>query len=238
MEVISILQQARDIKTQLKSLIQEASSIDPYLAKRLDEVNKWIKHLKPGTLITKKFVMLFLKQLIEDSQKFLIIKSIEKEIEGEFDYRQMTPTEQYWYKELFPKWLQEKDPKFYTWKQKLMSGKFTQEDREIIQAIANKIQFNQGTILRRYIVDLSMATDMIVSGIKEKPLCIQLTTLSKKFTQNKAEKWQDTLVFWEIDRGLFLSYNPGKENFQNELVKTTLDNSDNLQKGNYLKCSL
>lgn len=237
MEVISILQ-ARDIKAQLKSLIQEESSVDSDLAKRLNEVNRWIKHLKPGTLTTKKFVMLFLKQLIQDSQTFLIIKSIEKEIEAEFDYRQMNPTEQYWHQELFPKWLQEKDPKFYIWKQKLMSGEFTQEDRKIISDTANKIELNQGTVLQRYIVDFSMATDMIVSGSQEKPLCIQLTTLSKKFTQNKAEKWQDTLVFWKIDRGLFLSYNPGKQNFQDELVKTTLDNSDNLQKGNYLKCSL
>lgn len=237
MEVISILQ-ARDIKAQLKSLIQEESSVDSDLAKRLNEVNRWIKHLKPGTLTTKKFVMLFLKQLIQDSQTFLIIKSIEKEIEAEFDYRQMNPTEQYWHQELFPKWLQEKDPKFYIWKQKLMSGEFTQEDRKIISDTANKIELNQGTVLQRYIVDFSMATDMIVSGSQEKPLCIQLTTLSKKFTQNKAEKWQDTLVFWKIDRGLFLSYNPGKQNFQDELVKTTLDNSDNLQKDNYLKCSL
>ncbi|NEQ35248.1 MAG: hypothetical protein F6K40_02565 [Okeania sp. SIO3I5] len=230
--------QAREIKAKLKSLIQEASLVDSYLTKRLDEVNKWIKHLKPGTLTAKKFVMLFLKQLIQDSQTFLIIKSIEKEIQAEFDYRQMNPTEQYWYQELFPKWLQEKDPKFYIWKQKLMSGEFTQEDREIIKAIANKIQLNQGTVLQRYIVDLSMATDIIVSGNKEKPLCIQLTSLSKNFAKNKAEKWKHTLVFWEIDRGLFLSYNPGKQDYQNELVKTTLDHSDNLQKGNYLKCSL
>ncbi len=150
----------------------------------------------------------------------------------------MTPTEQYWYKELFPKWLKEKDPKFYIWKQKLMSGEFTQEDREIIKAIANKIELNQGTVLQRYIVDLSMATDIIVSGSQEKLLCIQFTSLSKNFAKNKAEKWEDTLVFWEIDRGFFKSYNPHKQGLQNELVKTTLDNSNNLQKGNYLKCSL
>ncbi|MDY7007314.1 MAG: hypothetical protein SWX82_26140 [Cyanobacteriota bacterium] len=217
MEGISILQ-AREIKAQLKSLIQEASSVDLDLAKRLDEVNKWIKHLKPGTLTTKKFVMLFLKQLIQDSQIFLILKSISKEIERKSYYQKMTSTEQYWYKELFPKWLQEKDPKFYIWKKKLMSGKFTQKDREIIKAIANQIELNQGTVLQRYIIDLSMATDIIVSGSQEKPLCIQLTSLSKKFAKDKAEKWQDTLVFWEIDKGLFLSYNPGKHNFQNKLV--------------------
>ncbi|NEP77325.1 MAG: hypothetical protein F6K17_04080 [Okeania sp. SIO3C4] len=237
MEGISILQ-AREIKAQLKSLIQEASSVDSHLAKRLDEVNKWIKHLKPGTLTTKKFVILFLIQLIQDSKTFLNLKSIEKEIERESYYKKMPPTEQYWYQELFPKWLKEKDPKFYIWKQKLMSGEFTQEDREIIKAIANQIKLNQGRVLQRYIVDLSMATDIIVSGSQEKPLCIQLTSLSKKFAKDKVEKWQGTLVFWEIHRGLFLSYNPGKQNFKNELVKTILDNSDNLQKGNYLKRSL
>lgn len=58
MEGISILQ-AKEIKAQLKSLIQEASSVDSDFAKRLNEVNQWIKHLKPGTLTAKKFVMLF-----------------------------------------------------------------------------------------------------------------------------------------------------------------------------------
>ena len=58
MEGISILQ-AREIKAQLKSLTEEASSVDSYLEKRLDEVNRWIKNFKPGTLTNKKFVMLF-----------------------------------------------------------------------------------------------------------------------------------------------------------------------------------
>lgn len=230
--------QAKDIKPKLKSLTEKASSVDLCLAKRLNEVNRWIKNLKPGTLTSKKFVMLFLKQLITDVKIWLIIKSIQTETEQEIYYQQMNSTEKYWYKELFPKWLKEKDPKFYIWKQKLMSGEFTQEDTKIIKAIANNIQPNQGTVLQRYIVDLSMATDIIVSGSQEKPLCIQLTSLSKNFAKNKAKNWQETLLLWEIDRGLFLSYNPGKPDGKEQLVKTVLDKSDNLQKGSYLKHSL
>jgi hypothetical protein len=59
--------QAKEIKDKLRSFIKEASSIDPNLAKRLDEISRWIKDTKPGSLTAKKFVMLFLIQIIRDA---------------------------------------------------------------------------------------------------------------------------------------------------------------------------
>ncbi|MCC3431771.1 MAG: hypothetical protein JGK08_17600, partial [Microcoleus sp. PH2017_04_SCI_O_A] len=51
--------QAQEIKDKLNSLISEADLIDPSLARRLDEINRWVKDVKPGSLTAKKFVLAF-----------------------------------------------------------------------------------------------------------------------------------------------------------------------------------
>jgi hypothetical protein len=230
--------QGKEIKDKLKSLIGEASSIDPCLARRLDEINRWVKDVKPGSLTAKKLVILFLIQMIKHSQILLDVKALVSEEEQESYYEQVTPTEKYWYGELFPKWLSEDDPKFYIWRQKLMAGEFSQEDAYLIESIANNIKRRGGTVWQSYVADLSMATDIIVSSRQKKPLCIQLTSLSDEFSQEKSEYWENTLRFWGIERGLFLSYNPGEADFVNQIVNIALYNSDNLRTGIYLKFSL
>lgn len=94
-----------------------------------------------------------------------------------------------------------------------MAGEFNQEDAKLIGSIANNIKSCGGTIVLRYIADLSMATDIIVSSTQESPLCIQLTSVSEEFYQEKFNDWENTLIFWAIDRGLFLSYNPRVTDF-------------------------
>jgi hypothetical protein len=89
--------------------------------------------------------------------------------------------------------------------------------------------------VQRYIADLSMATDIIISSREEQPLCLQLTTISAKFSQKKSEDWENTLRFWEIEKGLFLSFNPRETNFVNLVVNIALYNSNNLRRGVYLK---
>lgn len=227
--------QAQEIKDKLNSLITEADPIDPSLARRLDEINRWLKDVKPGSLTAKKFVMAFLLQLIQDSQVWLAVQSLPSGIEQKAAFELMTPGERYWYSYLFPKWLRENDRKFYIWKQKLKAGKFDPADDLVIRAIAARIVERQGTILYRYVADLSMATDSIISNRQHQPLCIQVTTLSNEFSQQKYHDWQQTLQDWGIDRGLFLSYDKSDENFLNQLVNIALYNSDNLPAGRYLK---
>ncbi|OBQ41873.1 MAG: hypothetical protein AN485_00950 [Anabaena sp. MDT14b] len=228
----------QQIKEQLKLLIEEASTIDPSLAIRLNQINNWIKDVKPGTLMSKRFVLLFLQQFIRDTEIRLDIKRLTSEAERQDVYELMTPPERYWYGELFPRWLSENDPKFHIWRKKLMSGEFNQEDEKLINLIANVIKLNGGQALQRYIVDLSMASDIIVSSIQEQPLCIQLTSQSQEFTQTKANDWEDTLIYWGIARGLFLSFNPGESDFINQIVNLALDKSDNLNNGIYQKINL
>ena len=230
--------QAKEIKTQLRLLIEEASIIDPVLTKRLEEINRWVKDVKPGSLTAKRFVILFLQQMIQDAEVWLRLKSLPSEEEQQSALRVLNPTLKYWYGYLFPKWLSENDPKFYMWRRKLMAGEFNQEDAKLIGSIANNIKSCGGTNVLRYVTDLSMATDIIVSSTQESPLCIQLTSVSEEFSQEKFDDWENTLIFWAIDRGLFLSYNPRATDFVNQIVNTLLNNSDNLSIGSYLKFNL
>ncbi len=116
-----------------------------------------------------------------------------------------------------------------------MSGEFNQDDGEIIILISKNIIERGGEIWQNYILDLSMATDVMISYNKRKPLCVQLTSLSDEYNQNKYQDWQKTLKNWGIDRGLFLSYNPNEKNFVNQLVNLATYNSDHLKTGTYLK---
>ncbi len=230
--------QAKDIKKQLRSLIKEASVIDPSLAKRLEQINRWVKDVKPGSLTAKKFVLFFLQQIIKDALIWLDIQALESQEEQQEYYKHMNPTEYYWYKYLFPKWLNQPDPKFSIWKQKLMAGEFNQADTHVLQLIATDIVQREGTFWQCYIADFSMATDIIISSRQNNPLCIQITSLSDEFSQEKSDNWENTLQRWGIDRGLFLSYNPHITDFVNQVVNISLYNSDHLKTGVYLKFSL
>ncbi|PLZ06810.1 hypothetical protein [Fischerella thermalis] len=232
--------QAQDIKQTLKSLIKEASTIDPSLAKRLEQIDRWVQDVKSGSLNgnTKRFLRLFLEQIIKDSQIWLDIQALSSQEEQEVYYTKMTATEKYWFRELFAKWLKENDPKFIIWRQKLMAGDFRQEDGDLLNSVVNSIEVRGGTVIKRYIADLSMATDIIVSSRQDKALCIQLTSLANKYSQEKSDSWENTLRFWAIERGLFLNYNPGKNDFINKIVNLSLHNSDNLKSRIYLKFSL
>ncbi|MGM3306388.1 hypothetical protein ACSQ6I_10460 [Anabaena sp. WFMT] len=229
--------QAKEIKEKLKSLIDKASTIDPQLAKRLNEINRWVKFIRPGSLTAKPFVLAFLLEVITDSTIWLIIQSLPSEAAREAKFDQMTPNERYWYSYLFPRWINSTDAKFYIWKKKIMAGEFNQLDGDIIKLIAQDVVRREGSFWQRYIADLSMATDLIISNHQQKPLCIQVTSVSEEFHGRKYEKWQNALQLWEIERGLFLSYNPGSNDFINQLVNVALYNSDHLAEGKYVNFS-
>ncbi|MBD2440008.1 hypothetical protein [Nostoc sp. FACHB-110] len=227
--------QAKEIKEQLKSLIEEASLVDPNLARKLHEINRWVKDIKLGSLTAKPLVLAFLLEVITDSTIWLMIKSLPSQAEQQAKFAQMTANERYWYGYLFPKWINSTDAKFYIWKQKLMSGEFNQVDDDIIKSIAQDIVSREGSFWQRYIADLSMATDLIVSSRNNQPLCIQVTSVSEELSSQKYHDWKSTLNSWEIERGLFVSYNPKDANFINQLVNVALYNSDYLAEGKYLK---
>ena len=73
------------------------------------------------------------------------------------------------------------------------------EDEDLLERISNNIKSRGGYVVRRYIVDLSMTTDIIVSKRDEKPLCIQITSLADEHYQHKSHNWENVLKYWEID---------------------------------------
>jgi hypothetical protein len=112
-----------------------------------------------------------------------------------------------------------------------MAGEFDQKDEAIINDLRDRIDQYGGSSWACYILDLSMATDLITSGSLEKPLCIQLTTLQGKFTVEKQELWEITLKSWKIQRGLFVSFNP--MNDRAVLASRVLQESDRLPDSGY-----
>ncbi|MDB9510462.1 hypothetical protein PN499_04615 [Kamptonema animale CS-326] len=57
-----------------------------------------------------------------------------------------------------------------------------------------------------------MATDLVVAGNKNISLCVQLTQTHVNQWVDKRKKWEDTLDYWGIQRGLIISYNPSNLN--------------------------
>ncbi|GGA17463.1 hypothetical protein [Okeania sp. KiyG1] len=226
--------QAGEIEPKLKQLSCLASSTEPALAQRLDEVTRWIKDIRPGLLMQKGVLVGFLLELIKDGEFWLKLQSLTNEERQLFLSHLPSPV-RYWYENLFPKWFNENDRKFYIWKQKLRSGEFNQEDADILKSVARQIKSRDGCVVHRYIADLSMATDVIVSSSTGKPLCVQITTMSGELCNHKYKEWKDTLQQWRIRRGIFVSYNPGQDRSVIQLVNLVLHNSKHLTEAKYIK---
>lgn len=78
-----------------------------------------------------------------------------------------------------------------------------------------------------------MATDLIVSGEKDLPLCVQLTSLREVITQTKQVDWLSTLKYWGIERGVFISFNPTRNQVESKIGQCIFKHSDELTKNCY-----
>lgn len=233
--------QASDIKPKLKELYESAGSVEERgLARRLAQIGRWIKKKPPKTIERKQRVKKFLEEFLADAEIWIEFKRIALPEEKRIYLNRVTPAKQYWLCYLFPKWLEKSDEKFDIWRKELMAADGEAEDDKVISSISDEIRKQERqrpSVCQRTIADLSMATDLIVSGSKYRPLCVQLTTVSDKYNPGKYEKWKETLLDWDIERGLFASYNPGKEKFITRLANIILWDSDNIKAGSYSKPS-
>ena len=220
---------AKEIRARLDELIVQADKIEPTLAKRLIDLRKWIKQKKDGCLNSKPYVLDLLAEVVLDSTFWLALNPLNV-TQRQFIYTEMncSPAQQYWFDVLFPQWLNERDPKLPIWKQEVMAGNFNRDDEIIIRSISQKIEALGGSCLWNHILDLSMATDLVTTGIRKDPLCVQLTTVSGINLTQKHEKWQKTLIYWSIKRGLLISYNSMRSNHVAILANRILNCSDNL----------
>ncbi len=231
--------QAKEIKPKLDTLIKEAETVNTDLASRLKLIKSWIKDTRPGALTKKSELMFFLRELIEDVEQWLALAELNNS-DRAIALSLLTPAERYWLTELFPRWFAKPDSKLRIWKQELMAGNFESKDRRVLNILADIVKKRGGSITLRYIADFSMATDLIVSGVLEKPLCVQLTITNEYLLDEKKDNWRDTLRYWQIVRGIFISYNPGNKkgselNVIKRLSNYLLESANNLPDSCYIE---
>lgn len=223
---------AASIKPKLDGLIEQATISEPKLADRLKELKQWITKVKPGLLTAKPYVLGLLSEVVQDSDFWLITQDLTAAEKAEiYDLKDTPKAERYWLDELFPLWFSERDPKSPQWKQKMMAGKFQAYDHQNIANFEQAIRTQGGSATCRYILDLAMATDVLVVHTQD-GLCVQLTSQTGENLTPKARKWEETLMYWSILRGLLLSYANVEVDYQN-LAKITLQHSDTLPNGSY-----
>lgn len=218
----------KDIKQYLDAVIETATGQEPLLAKRLKDLRKWISEKKEGLLMSKPQVLDLLTEIILDSELWLNLLELSPDERKIFDENyKLNSAEKFWIDELFPSWFREKDPQSPIWKQKIMAGKFSQNDEQLISELQEEIENKGGNALWRFILDLSMATDLLVVGHLEKFIGVQLTTSSGRWLQEKKSNWEEILKYWGLKRGLLVSYSPNHLNYS-YLAGVILQDSDNL----------
>ncbi len=200
---------ANQIKPELDKIIAQADIIDPQLATRLRRFSRWIKDTKPGSLTKKPDVMGVILEVMKDARTLLDLRGLDPGEKLEYyGIAKFAPPERYWFETLFPLWFEISDPKLDIWTKKLMAEEFPSSDREIISKFANEFNKLGAPILKKYILDLSMATDLIISGLSQEPLAVQLTKSSLAMTIKKQGSWKVTLMYWSIQQGVFFSHDP------------------------------
>jgi hypothetical protein len=222
---------AEEIPNKLSKLIDKAQIHEPLLAERLKVLSSWIRNLNPGKLRSKKYVLAVLIEVCLISDRWLLLQQADKATQEQF-LKALDPAERYWTEVLFPAWFHEKDPKLTTWQKELMAGKFEAKDAQFIKNLCRQIELKGGYSVYQLLVDLSMATDLIVGNTVGMCLCVQLTTVNKDYLQEKLTEWEKTLRHWEIERGLLVSYIPNSD-CEGRLVKIILSANDTLGVGQY-----
>lgn len=225
--------QAENIEPMLKQLAVEAEAVNPALADKLKNLCRWIKGKSPGKLREKKYVAAVLTQLINDIRAWLVLNEL-SDNDREIVFSQKSPAQRYWFESLLPEWFANEDKYLPNWKQKLMQGKYEDDDEPFRNVLIWQIKERKGNTLWRYLLDLSMATDLIVNHTQNAPLCIQYTKSSEDNTAEKRDKWEKTLRYWGIERGIFVRVHPKSRNPGIvKLANLSLVQSDNLSSGCY-----
>ncbi len=218
----------KEIPPTFQRLISEAEMLEPLLANRLREINKWIKGKPSGLLMRKKVLLDFLTEIIIDAELWLGFCELTPE-EQEIERNNLSAVEQFWYFVLFPRWLNEPDPKLPKWKQEILKDNYDRDDETQIRQLENSIKYCGGQVYRNMILDFSMATDLLVSGFLGQALCVQLTISSPQNTNEKIRLWRETLNYWSIERALFMSFNPcGQYRDSRKLAALLIEQSNDL----------
>ncbi|QYX29840.1 hypothetical protein [Sphaerospermopsis torques-reginae] len=225
--------QANEIKPRLQLLKKKALFIEPKLAARINEIGTTLSKYKNEILEKKRFLIDFLNEFYYDIQTYLhtiqpLLKLSPAEREKFCQQKNISVTEYYWYTVILPKWLSQEDPKFSYWVEKLIQEEYTGNDEDLIFNLTKTINSRtDGSASNRYILDLSMATDLLVSHVPStlEPVFVQLTGISNLRDGqpnpdflNKQQRWNNTLSCWGIKRALLVAHD-AQVNSPNHLLK-------------------
>mgnify|MGYP000420890168 CR=1 FL=1 len=224
---------ASKIKAKFDSVIADADITEPKLAARLRQLSRWIKNTKPGSLTKKKLVLDLLIEVLQDAEIWLQVKNLNNEEKIIYNLEaELTPSELYWYETLFPIWFKTPDLKLAIWTRKLMAEEFPNTDSADILGFGKEFENLTAPAFYRYILDLSMATDILVSSSSSRPLAVQLTKSNPKVLFAKQVNWKKTLIYWSIRRGVLFSQSPSHP--IRKSAKSLLGLSDSLDDGCYV----
>jgi hypothetical protein len=214
--------QATEIKLRLQPLKRESLFRgETELAVRIKEILATLAKYKNELLDKKRFLIGFLNEFYYDIQTYIydikpILNLPQGEIEKFCQQKNLSVTEYYWYSVILPNWLSQEDPKFSYWIEKLIQEEYTGSDEDLIIAITKTINARtDGSASNRYILDLSMATDLLISHVPStlEPVFVQLTgtAILRDRQRNpdflkKQQKWNNTLSCWGIKRALLVAH--------------------------------
>ncbi len=212
---------ANEIKPRFQQLKRDSLTIEPKLAARINEIGMTLLRYKNELLDKKRFLIEFLNEFYYDIQTYIYdikptLNLRAEEIEQFCQQNHLSMTEYYWYSVILPNWLSKKDPKFSYWIEKLLQEEYTATDEALILALTQQINSrSNASASHRYILDLSMATDLLVSHIPSQidPIFVQLTSipLLRDGQRNpdfltKQQLWNNTLLLWGIQRALLVAH--------------------------------
>lgn len=113
-----------------------------------------------------------------------------------------------------------------------MAEEFPNTDSADILGFGKEFENLTAPAFYRYILDLSMATDILVSSSSSRPLAVQLTKSNPKVLFAKQVNWKKTLIYWSIRRGVLFSQSPSHP--IRKSAKSLLGLSDSLDDGCYV----
>lgn len=221
MDTKRIKLQASEIKLRLRKLKKDALYLEPKLAKRINEIGTTLLSYKDELIDKKLFLIKFLNEFYYDIQTYLydikpIVNLSPEEIEKFWLQNNLSVTEYFWYSFVLPKWLSQEDPKFAYWIEKLIEEEYTGSDEDLIIALTKTINARvDASASHRYILDLSMATDLLVSHVPSilEPVFVQLTGISYLWDGQKnpdflkkQQKWSHRISIWGIKRALMVAH--------------------------------
>jgi hypothetical protein len=235
---------ANEIKPRLRKLKQDALRIEPRFVQRINEIGTALSEYKNEILDQKQFLMEFLNEFYYDVEAYLQdvkpqLNLTDDEVQAFFERSAVSLTERYWYGVALPRWFHKDDFKQQIWVDKLLSGEEQASDRALILSLTQVLNARlDGCASHRYILDLSMATDLLASHVpcSYSPVFVQLKgipifrdNLRNSYFMEKQQSWTATCSYWEVERALLISHsaNVTRPENQSSLADVILEESRN-----------